>query len=688
MATEQVKVKLSAEGQKQVVGALKQVQAQAVKTGKQGAAGIGSMNAALGNLKSILPALGIAAVVVGFGRLIKGSLDFAESLDKASQRTGITAESLSTLAFAVELSGTSFEIFEKGVTKLARTMSDAQAGLATAQRPFDQLGISVKKADGTLRSTEEVFGDVADRFSQMEDGSKKTALALEIFGRAGAELIPTLNAGREGIAAMQDEARTLGLEISTNTARQAAIFKDNISRLSNAFVGIGNIILAKILPTFINLTDRFVDFVRDGEVVQKVANGMAATFRVLSAVVTGLVAGFTNLAIAAKAAFEVIKEVGSGTLSGFALLGASTKEEFDEIAAASKGSFGNVKQIISDALAEMQGVSDAAWESIKADFTDTASVAETEAPKIKAATDEIFSPDQIEKINRFDQQIEKLRTNIKAFGKDNAEAAEINAIAAGATKEQAAAIRELVEELEALREKAKAAADAERELTDAQKKAADAAAKEAEERAKALAEKIERETVTLAEVGTEAQDALSEGFVRMITTGEGFKDTMVSLIRTLAVLFARMIAFRIFGSFFRGVFGGATGSATGGALNGGGGGPLAAAGGGFVRGIGGPTSDTIAARLSPGEFVVRAASVSIPGVLPLLASINSSTASASGMSFAAGGLVPDLRGRGGDINVFVDAPGAEAGSELRIEQAVRKAVTLSLLASADAARRE
>ena len=113
MATEKVQVTLSAEGQKQVVNALKQVQKQAEKTGKKGAAGINSMNAALGNLKSILPALGLASVVVGFSALIKNSLDFAESLDKASQRTGITAESLSTLAFAVELSGSNFETFEK-----------------------------------------------------------------------------------------------------------------------------------------------------------------------------------------------------------------------------------------------------------------------------------------------------------------------------------------------------------------------------------------------------------------------------------------------------------------------------------------------------------------------------------------------------------------------------------------------
>ena len=704
MATEQVKVKLSAEGQKQVVSALKSVQKQAVKTGKQGAAGIGLMNGALSNLKTLLPALGIAAAVTGFAALIKNSLDVAEASEKISQRTGVTVETLTTLAFAAELAGSSYEVFTKGLIRASRTLSDANAGLTTALRPFQQLDIAITNTDGSLRDVDKVLFNVADRFKTMSDGTKKTALALEIFGRAGAELIPLLNEGSEGLAAMQEEARGLGLEISTNTAAQAAVFKDNISRLSNAFVGIGNILLAKLLPSFVNLTDSFVAFVKDGEAVQKVADFIVKAFKVIAAVaiiaafgiekINQAVQGLTGSSdpliqklddekIALEALAEAQKNFGlfPGPINARKL--EEAKSALAGFAEVSRLALGTVKPGEEFSSALIPGVSTLKElkETLSALFSDLEADVQSAAATVPDAIDDIFTPRQTENINAFDQQIEKLRTNIRAFGEDAGKAAEINASAAGATDEQADAIRELVEQLELLREAAKGAAESERQLTEAQEAAADAAAEAQKRRAEELAEKIARETVTLAEVGQTAQDILITGFERLIVTGEGFRETIANLIRSLAALFARMILFRIFGSFFGSLFGG-------------GGTPAApapvatVAHGGLIRGPGGPTSDSILARLSAGEFVVRASSVAQPGVLGLLTSINTTAkASAPGEGFAAGGLVTFPRSGRGDINVFVDAPGAVPGSELIIEQATRKAVKLALLAQADQGRR-
>ncbi len=71
---------------------------------------------------------------------------------------------------------------------------------------FNALGVSVTDANGRLREGNAVFADLADRFSRMEDGSTKTALAIQIFGESGADLIPLLNAGADGLARMADES--------------------------------------------------------------------------------------------------------------------------------------------------------------------------------------------------------------------------------------------------------------------------------------------------------------------------------------------------------------------------------------------------------------------------------------------------------------------------------------------------
>ena len=62
----------------------------------------------------------------------------------------------------------------------------------------------------------------------MEDGAGKTALAIKLFGKSGADLIPLLNQGRAGIKELTDEAAKLGIVISTETAAKAEQFNDTL----------------------------------------------------------------------------------------------------------------------------------------------------------------------------------------------------------------------------------------------------------------------------------------------------------------------------------------------------------------------------------------------------------------------------------------------------------------------------
>src|SRR5690606_41954766 len=91
-----------------------------------------------------------------------------------------------------------------------------------ATRAFDAIGVSVTNADGSLRDTEEVMLDVADRFEKIEDGAAKAAIAQELFGRSGTNLIPFLNQGRAGIEALKKEADDFGLTVTRKAGQAAA----------------------------------------------------------------------------------------------------------------------------------------------------------------------------------------------------------------------------------------------------------------------------------------------------------------------------------------------------------------------------------------------------------------------------------------------------------------------------------
>lgn len=110
------------------------------------------------------------------------------------------------------LSGLNVKLHENQKT-IAQLNTDQKA----AVNAFEKLGISVKNADGTARDFNSIFLETADRFKGMAAGPEKTALALELFGRSGKDLLPILNLGAQGIKDLEKRADELGLTLNQNT---------------------------------------------------------------------------------------------------------------------------------------------------------------------------------------------------------------------------------------------------------------------------------------------------------------------------------------------------------------------------------------------------------------------------------------------------------------------------------------
>lgn len=155
-----------------------------------------------------------------------------DQVAKMAKRTGVSVEALSELGFAASLSGSSIDDLEKGLKRMARTINDAGDGMATAKDALTDVGVSVEALQ--QMSPEQQFKTLAQAFSQITDASKKAALAQEIFGRAGTQLIPLMDEGAAGIEALQDQARALGLTISTETAADAELLNDTLDILQRS----------------------------------------------------------------------------------------------------------------------------------------------------------------------------------------------------------------------------------------------------------------------------------------------------------------------------------------------------------------------------------------------------------------------------------------------------------------------
>jgi hypothetical protein len=205
------------------------------------------------SVESNLKAAGVAFAALGIAgaaataKLVKASIDNADALLEQSQAYGVTVETLSAYQLGLEQAGASSTEFATGLKGLANAVdADAEA--------FKRLQISTKDAQGALKSSDQLLGEIADRFASMEDGITKTALAQDLFGKSGVKLIPFLNEGADGLKAMREEAERLGLVISTETAEAADEFNDSLATMKGVIKGAGNEIAAALLPKMAEFT--------------------------------------------------------------------------------------------------------------------------------------------------------------------------------------------------------------------------------------------------------------------------------------------------------------------------------------------------------------------------------------------------------------------------------------------------
>ena len=256
----------------------------------QGVAGrVKNLRLAMGGLNKTFATFGILISGGAFVGLVKGAIDSADSFGKMADQTGIAANTLQAYVNAGKLAGVSQETIDKGLRRLAQSMREADQGVATYKDSFDALGISVRTTDGTFKTSQQVLGEVADKFATMENGATKAAIAMEIFGRSGASLINLLNGG----AASLEE---FNYEVSENFAQNAEFFNDQIAVLAIRFDGFRKQLADALLPTLNS--------------VVKVFSNLFSAENDFSGFFNALKIGITGISVVALATVKLFDEFG------------------------------------------------------------------------------------------------------------------------------------------------------------------------------------------------------------------------------------------------------------------------------------------------------------------------------------------------------------------------------------------
>src|SRR5690349_3128287 len=208
-------------------------------------------------LKAGLEALGLDLTISAFKEMVQSTVEATAAFDALAQKTGISTKELSALTFAAGQSSVSADSLQTGLKLLSKNLVDASNGVALSRDAFDALGIATKDANGQVRPLGDVLLDVAQKFSQSEDGAGKARIALQLFGRAGTDLIPLLNRGRDGIGDLTKKAEELGVTIDDKTAKQMDDFANRMKVISAESDAAKRALVSGLIPSIEQITNSF-----------------------------------------------------------------------------------------------------------------------------------------------------------------------------------------------------------------------------------------------------------------------------------------------------------------------------------------------------------------------------------------------------------------------------------------------
>ena len=179
-----------------------------------------------------LVAFGLAAKA-GLGAvkaLTQGLADSRNELADTATRTGITAHTLAGLRLAAEGSGLTLGNLSGSLALFPKRMRDMQAGIGESKKAFEELGVSVENADGSLRDADTVLKESLAAISLLPDATTQAAVATELFGRSGTALLQALS-GTE-LEDFIEQAEKFGIDIGPSAAKSAADWQREVAQMS------------------------------------------------------------------------------------------------------------------------------------------------------------------------------------------------------------------------------------------------------------------------------------------------------------------------------------------------------------------------------------------------------------------------------------------------------------------------
>lgn len=297
---------------------------------KVGSVAKGAMGAAVAGVGAL--AVGVGVVSKKFADATTETAAYGDSIDKMSQKVGMSAQAYQEWDYVMQISGTEMSNMTTGLKTMTNKLDDAKNGGKDAQEMFGKLGLSME--DLSKMSREEVFDAVITGFQGMADSTERAALANDIFGKSGQELTPLFNTTAEDTQKLKDEVNALGGVMSDEAVKASADFQDQMTALKTSMSGLSRNMMAEFLPSITEVmgglteifggnSDKGLAMISTG--VSKLANDIAKAIpqvaqtgaKILEALTTAII---QNLPMLLRTAIDIVKELSNYIIQNLPML--------------------------------------------------------------------------------------------------------------------------------------------------------------------------------------------------------------------------------------------------------------------------------------------------------------------------------------------------------------------------------
>lgn len=240
---------------------------------KNSTSGISSAASGIVNVKNAL--VGIAASA-GLGVLVKGTLDYADSIGEAADALGLTTKAYQELSFAASQSGIDQEKFTASFSKFVQLGESAKQGDKGPLAVFTRLGITAQEAGGDV---EKLFNLVIQQLDAIPTENEKLKIIGELFGaKVAAQWKATLADGASGLQVLRDQAEAFGLVLDDKAIKGLGKLADQADAIETKF----KVAFATgLVEGLTGKTGEFSDLVTDPALMTAI-DGIAEGFRLVA----------------------------------------------------------------------------------------------------------------------------------------------------------------------------------------------------------------------------------------------------------------------------------------------------------------------------------------------------------------------------------------------------------------------